>query len=117
MFRTDVSKFLASLEVNQRRVNFALEGYAKAAGAKMVKDAKRNHPWKNRTRAAQDTIGTKTEWETSTRLRLGLTSGVHYGVYLEFVNFAHKGRLSIWWPTINKHSTEIYQGWANAINN
>ena len=117
MIYTDVSRFLRSLDINKRRLNFALESYAKSAGAKMVKYAKQNHPWENRSRAAQDSIGYKTEWETTTRLRLGLTSGVHYGVYLEFINFAHKGRLSIWWPTINKHSNEIYQGWAKAVNN
>lgn len=117
MIRTDVSKFLASLEVNQRRMSFALESYAKAGGAKMVKYAKQNAPWENRTRAARDGIAYKTEWETATRLRLNLTSGVNYGIYLEFVNYAHKGRLSIWWPTINRHSSEIYQGWASAINN
>lgn len=117
MIRFDVSRFVASLHDNQRQVNFALESYAKPAGAKMVKSAKQGAPWENRTRAARDGIGYRTEWESPTRLRLGLTSAVDYGVYLEFVNFAHKGRLSVWWPTINRHSNEIYQGWANAINN
>lgn len=117
MLRTDVSRFLAGLQLNQRRLSFALESYGKAAGAKMVKYAKQNKPWENHTRDARDGIFYRAQWETATRLRLGLHSQMDYGIYLEFVNFAHKGRLSIWWPTINRHSSEIYQGWASAINN
>lgn len=117
MIRTDVSRFLAGLQLNQRRLSFALESYGKAAGAKMVKYAKQNAPWENRTRHAREGIYYRAQWETATRLRLGLHSQMDYGIYLEFVNFRHKGRLSIWWPTVQRHSNEIYQGWANAINN
>ena len=73
-----MSKFLASLEVNQKRMSFALESYAKAGGAKMVKYAKQNAPWENRTRAARDGIAYKTEWETATRLRLNLTRSTRW---------------------------------------
>lgn len=81
----------------------------------MVRYAQRNYPWaRNRTHAARDTISAEAEWPNRNQLRLSLRSGVNYGIYLEFVKFKHKGRLSIWWPTILRHKEEILAAWAKA---
>lgn len=114
--RTDISGFIRQTTLIERRNYFALESYSRAAGNKMVVYAKKNKRWTDRTRRAKDGINSSVEWVNSTRLKLSLRSAADYGIYLEFVNFRHKGRLSIWWPTVQRFKPEILQGWANAIN-
>lgn len=114
--RTDISNFVRTTAAIERRHAFAVEAYGKAAGNKMVAYAKRNHPWANRTHNAQNTITATTGWTGGNRLRVNLHSGVNYGVYLEYKTFKHKGRLSIWWPTVQRHKLEILRGWARAVS-
>lgn len=114
--RTDISGFIKATNQIQQRNRFALQTYGRVAGNKMVAHAKRNYPWSpDRTHNARDGINSSTEWNGD-RLRIILRSQMHYGIYLEFVNFKHKGRLSIWWPTVQRFAPEILQGWADAIN-
>lgn len=114
--RTDISHFVRRMAEIERRNAFALEVYSRSAGNKMVAFAKRNRPWQDRTRAAKDGITSSVQWVMPTRLRINLHSQRDYGVYLELVNFAHKGRLSIWWPTVQRFKPQILQGWADSIN-
>jgi len=115
--RTDISRFLQRTTELQRRHDFALEAYSRAAGNKMVAYAKRNYPWSRyRTHSARDGIGSSVHWTGQHRIKLSLTSQMSYGIYLEYVNFAHKGRLSIWWPTVERFAPEILRGWASAVS-
>lgn len=114
--RIDISDFLRQMSAIERRHAFALEAYGKAAGSKMVAQAKRDRPWTDRTRSAKDGIHFSAEWSQPTRLQVSLRSQMNYGIYLEYVNFKHKGRLSVWWPTVQRMSPEIIKGWANAVS-
>lgn len=114
--RTDISRFLRATTQMEKRHALALETYARAAGNKMVAYAKRNYPWnRNRTHTARDGIGSSVHWIGANRLKLSLTSQADYGIHLELVTFKHKGRLSIWWPTVQRFTPEILRGWANAV--
>lgn len=115
--RIDISDFIRKTTLIERRHHFALESYSRAAGNKMEAYAKKNYRWNPyRTHRARDGINSSVDWVNPTRLKLSLRSAADYGIYLEFVNFRHKGRLSIWWPTVQRFKPEILQGWANAIN-
>lgn len=109
--RFDAKQVLKRFSEIEQRQLFAIETYGKAAGNKMVADAKRHHPWTNRTAMAQNTIASHTKWHGA-KLRVNLTSGVHYGVHLEFKRFKHKGRLSIFFPTVKKFEPEVLKAWA-----
>jgi hypothetical protein len=115
--RTDISRFLRATTQMEKRQAYALESYARVAGNKMVAYAQKNYPWDpNRTHTARDGIGSSVHWIGANRLKLSLTSQADYGIHLELVNFKHKGRLSIWEPTVKRHRTEILRGWANAVS-
>lgn len=113
--RVDISRFIHTMTDIEKRHAYALESYSKAAGNKMVAYAKRNRPWADRSRAAKEGISASAQW-MGERMKISLHSAMHYGIYLEFKQFTHKGRLSIWWPTVQRMSPEIIQGWANAIS-
>jgi hypothetical protein len=113
--RTDISNFIRTMTAIEQRHAYALESYSKAAGNKMVAYARRNRPWKDRTYEAKFGIYQSTQW-LSERMQISLHSAAEYGIYLEFVDFAHKGRLSIWWPTVQRMAPEIIRGWADAIS-
>lgn len=114
--RVDISGFIRQTTLIEQRNRYALEAYSKAAGNKMVKYAKQNKRWTDRTHRAKDGITTSTAWTSGTKLKLSLHSQAEYGIYLELVRFKHKGRLSIWWPTVQRFKPEILQGWANALS-
>lgn len=111
----DASDFLKKMSAIKKKHRHAIETYGKAAGNKMVKYAKKNAPWTDRTHQARNSIRSDTEWNDRNKLKINLISGEDYGIYLEYVNFKHKGRLSIWWPTVNKHKEEILKGYAEII--
>jgi len=112
--RVDTSGFVRGMNQELQRRTYIAETYGKAAGNKMVAYAKRNHPWTNRTYMAQNTITSSAQWYGHV-LRIGLHSGVNYGVYLEFKRFKHKGRLSIFFPTVRAMTPEILAGWAERM--
>lgn len=112
--RTNPTAHLRRLTQIQQRQLYAIQAYGKVAGNKMVRYAKANRPWQDRTHMAKNAIATSTSWHSG-RLRVNLHSGMHYGIYLEFKRFKHKGRLSIWFPTVRKLSPEILAAWANRI--
>lgn len=105
-----IIRFFQIQENRAKRLNHQ----AQAAGAKMVQYAKRHRPWTDRTRSARDTIASSTEWRRG-KLKISLTIGINYGIYLEFVQFKHKGRLSIFWPTINAHRAEVLRSFAASL--
>jgi len=112
--RFDYSDFQRKLTAIQQRQLFAAEAYGKTVGNKMVAYAKRNHPWTNRTYTAEREITTSTRWQGRI-LQIRLHGNVHYHLYLEFKRFRHKGRLSIFFPTVRKIAPEAIQGWAERM--
>jgi hypothetical protein len=112
--RFDYSDFNRKLSLIEQRQLFAIETYGKVAGNKMVAYAKRSHPWTNRTYMAQNTITTSQGWNGHL-YQIRLHGNMYYDVYLEFKVFRHKGRLSIWFPTVRKFTPEVIQAWADRM--
>ena len=112
--RFDTSNFNSRLSAIEQRQLFAIETYGKASGNKMVAYAKKGHPWTNRTYFAERTITTSCGWQGH-RFQIRLHGGMSYDIYLEFKRFKHKGRLSIWFPTVRKFTPEILIAWADRM--
>ena len=93
---------------------YAVQTYGQAAGDKMTAYAKKNAPWTDRTHTARNTISSSVTL-LKNRVRVNLESGVRYGVCLEYAKFAHRGRLSVWWPTVEKLAPDIVRAWAERV--
>ena len=113
--RFDVSDAVRQLNDTQQRTLYACLSYGKASANKMVKYAKQHRPWTDRTHLAKNSINGGARQFSSGRVRIELAHGVKYGVYLELVNFRHKGSLAIIEPTVQKLAPEIVRGWAQIV--
>ena len=113
--RFDPSRMIAKLTEIERRHVYGVQAYGKAVGTRMVKHAKRERPWTDRTHAAKNRMDSTQEY-SGNKLRINLHGRMHYHVYLEFVNFKHKGRLSIFWPTVEAIQPEALEGWAEVVS-
>lgn len=129
----DTSGAERALTQIEQRTLFAVESYGKAAGTKMVAYARRNRPWRDRSRAARDSIGYQvlrgngqvasgvaggrimTRQIAVQGILVGLTAGPYYSLYLETLTFRHAGRLAIWWPTVQAMQPEILRAWADRV--
>lgn len=98
----------------QQRVVYGCIAYGKAAAMKMVRRARRDRRWKDRTHHAKNAINGDAEYRGG-KVQIRLSHGVKYGIYLENRRFRHKGRLNIIYPTRDKMKGEILQGWANVV--
>ncbi len=112
---TDISNAQQRLASIRSRHKEQLKLLADVQGKKMTVYAKANYKWRAHTHNASNSIGSECKWKDSNKLRLSLTSGVNYGIYLEYVNFRQKGRLSIFWPTLNRHKPELLRQWRMAL--
>lgn len=112
--RVDPGNFLRGMSQVQQRQLFAIETYGKAVGNKMIAHVKKSHPWHNRTYSAERTATSSAEWHGNV-MRIALSSGVSYGVYLEFKRFKHVGNLAIYFPTVRKFAPEALAGWAERM--
>lgn len=112
---TDISNAQKRLALIRSRHKEQLKILADVQGKKMAAYAKANYKWRAHTHNASNSIGSNCVWRDSSKLRLSLTSGVNYGIYLEYVNFRHRGRLSIFWPTLNRYKPELLRQWRMAL--
>lgn len=85
----------------------ALTLYGDVAAKKLEASAKTNRPWEDRTGRARQSLKGYTAWVGNEKLKVILSHGVDYGVYLELCN---EGKYSIIMPTINKEGPEIMEG-------
>ena len=112
--RFDASRLSAALNKIEQRHVYGVQSYGHAVGTRMVQYAKRNRPWTDRTHAAKNRIDSTQEYKGS-KLRVNLHGRMFYHIFLEFVDFRHKGRLSIFWPTISAIAPEALEGWAEVV--
>ena len=112
--RIDTTDHLARMMAIQQQTLNACLKYGEAAANKMVKEAKLNHPWKNRSYTAQNSLNGGAKWNGQV-VRVELAHGVHYGVFLELKRFKHKGILAIVFPTVHKMAPGIVEGWAKTV--
>ena len=101
-----VDTMLNNLESYERRVRFAVRQVALFWAARLESYAKENAPWTDRTANARQSLHTWVEDLSQDTVRLYLSHGVNYGIYLE-VRWA--ARFAIIWPSIQRHLPEIRQ--------
>jgi len=88
----------------ERKVLFAVGQVAKYFEPIIETAAKENAPWMDRTGNARQSLHAYTERLSRDVVRLYLSHGVDYGVYLETKN---GGAYAIIWPTLEEHIPRI----------
>lgn len=89
----------------------ALTVYAHTAAKKLEGEAKRSAPWTDRTGNARNSIQGTAGWDGET-LKVILSGGMHYSVYLEL---AHEKKYAILKPTIDKNAPEILRKYQKLV--
>lgn len=105
-FRFDATKLIQGLESYEARAMLAVEMYGRTAAVRLEGYAKKDAPWTDRTGAARNRLTGSTERQV-TGVRVMLSHGVDYGMWLELAN---EKRYAIVAPTINLRSPEIFKG-------
>jgi hypothetical protein len=88
----------------ERRVNQAVYQVAQYWQAIFEAYAKENAPWQDQTANARQSLHSFIEELSGDTVRLYLSHGVEYGVWLEV---RWQGKYAIIWPTIERHLEEI----------
>lgn len=83
----------------------ALNMFASTKSEELEAYAKLNKPWRDRTGAAKALLTSNVE-DLPDRIRITLSHGVDYGIWLELAN---DGNYSIIKPTINIKSPEFFE--------
>jgi len=99
-----VDAMLARIEAYKRNVVFAVKQVALYWSAVFESYAKEKAPWTDRTGNARQSLHTYVEELAGDTVRLYLSHGVSYGIFLEV---KHAGRWGIIWSTIERHLPEI----------
>ncbi len=89
----------------------ALGLYANTAAKRLEAEAKRDAPWTDRTSNARNSIQGTAGWDGDV-LKVILSGGMHYSVYLEL---AHEKRFATLKPTIDKNAPNILQGYQKLV--
>lgn len=88
----------------KRKVLFAVKQVAQYWSATFEAYAKERAPWTDQTGNARQTLHSWIEELSRDTVRIYLSHGVHYGIFLET---KYAGRYSIIWPTIERHLEQI----------
>jgi hypothetical protein len=105
-FKMNNSKLEKGMIMFEDKAMLAIEGYAETVALKLENVMRREAPWTNRTGMARKTLKGERLY-INTGVRIALSYGVWYGVYLEF---AHEKRFAIVFPTILKEGPKVMAG-------
>jgi len=97
-------EMLARIDVYERRILQIVKQVAQYWQAVFEDYAKTNAAWVDRTANARQSLHAFIEELSGDVVRLYLSHGVDYGIYLEA---GYAGRYSIIWPTIQRHLEPI----------
>lgn len=111
-FTMNTAMLMMGLKKVESRAMIAIRMYAQTSVKKLESDAKANARWTDRTGDARKRlIGYLTE--TPTAVRLNLSHGVDYGIWLELAN---EKRFAIVEPTIRMTSPYILRDFQGLLN-
>ena len=110
-FKFDASKLIKGIAEREIKTRAALGLYADTVSKKMETHAKTNYKWTPRSGAAHQRLNSRWKWHGSV-VRVELSHGVDYGIYLEFLN---ERRYAIIKPTIDLISPKAIKGLSNII--
>jgi hypothetical protein len=95
---------LRRMKEYERRVLHAIKQVARYWQSVFEAYAKKNRPWDDQTGNARQSLHAWIEELSGDIVRLYLSHGVDYGIYLET---KYSGRYAIIWPTIKRHLPQI----------
>lgn len=104
----DTSTLSRALDEMDRRRLFAQQTYAQNAAKQLESQAKAGAPWTDRTGHARGGLSGTSQRRGSV-FTITLSGSVRYMVYLEL---AHGKKWAVLWPTMQKNSQQILQGFA-----
>lgn len=95
------------------KVGAAMLMYMATEAAEVKSYMKLNRPWTDRTNMAKATLDTKVSQPNSNTIRMTLSHGVEYGIWLEL---AHNKNYAIIGPTLNIKAPKVVQGMQGLIS-
>lgn len=101
------------MDAVNEKVGAAMLMYMATEAAEVKSYMKLNRPWTDRTNMAKATLDTKVSQPNSNTIRMTLSHGVEYGIWLEL---AHNKNYAIIGPTLNVKATEVVQGMQGLIS-
>lgn len=105
--RVNVSKVASGLSNLKEKIVIASEMYASTKASEIEAYAKSNRKWTDRSGLAKANIRAEVSKPQSNYIRITLSHGVDYGIWLEL---AKEKRYAIIKPTIEKFGPEVYDG-------
>ncbi len=110
-FKFDASKLISGIAEKELKSKAALGLYGDTVAKKMENHAKSNYPWTDRTHQASRRLKSNSKWMGNT-LRIELSHGVSYGIYLEFCN---EKKYAILKPSIDAVAPSAIRGLQNLL--
>lgn len=98
-FRFNGGQLLSNVSSMNTRFKASMGLYADTSAKKLENYAKKNKPWTNRTYDARNRLNATWQWRGAV-IRIELSHGVDYGLYLEKGTPEHtiNGRPWLYWP-------------------
>lgn len=94
------------------KVTAAMRVYAESAAVMLESYMKENRPWTDRTGAAKARLSAAVQ-DVPDGLRIALSHGVDYGIWLELAN---EKRFAIIQPTIKLKGNEVMEGFDKLLD-
>lgn len=102
----DLSEMEQNLLALPDKVERAIMGYSRTAATRIQGIAQEERPWDDHTTQARERItGKCTRVENG--IRIALSHGVDYGIYLEFAN---EKRYAVIYPTLKHEAPNMMKG-------
>lgn len=101
------------LDAFAERLNTAVLMYADTKSTQMESYAKSNRKWTDRTGQAKATMRSVVSQPRKNLVRITLSHGVDYGIWLELAN---EKRYAIVIPTVEKFGPEVMNGLNGLLN-
>ena len=110
-FKMDISKLVNGIAEREIKTKAAIALYGDSVAKKMEAHAKSNYKWTPRSGAAHQRLNSTSKWHGPV-VRVELSHGVDYGIYLEFYN---EKRYAIIKPTIDYMTPSAIRGLQNIM--
>lgn len=112
-YKQDNGEMLASLAKMDSKILRALLLYADTKALQLRSYMQSHRPWTDRTGEAKRRLNAEASIKDENTVRITLSHGVDYGVWLELANGQ---RFAIIQPTINLKSQEVKEGLSNLLS-
>lgn len=111
--KIDDSNLQAGLQQLHPKTQAALLMYAATKAKDMEFKMKHNRPWTDRTGMAKQNLRAQVSRPSATVVRITLSHGVNYGVYLEL---SHSKKYAVIKPTLDAEAPKVIKGAQGLLN-